>query len=102
MRCFNAMLNNLFSDCGCENVQIVLSASDLKTVFRNVLSEFLAEQQEKKEDQLVPRSAANDRLHVDDSTLWRWDKSGYLKAIRIGRAVYYKESDIKRLEEGRV
>lgn len=94
------MIKSLLSECGCENVQIVISAPELETVLRNVLSDLLAQQEETKQDALVPRNIVNERLHVDNSTLWRWDKSGYLKAVRIGRAVYYRESDVKRLEGG--
>ena len=50
----------------------------------------------------ITKAAARERLKVDDTTLWRWDKCGYLKAIHIGRSVYYREADIKRLEEGRL
>ena len=94
------MINTLLSECGCENIQIVLSAPELETVLRNVLSDFLARQEEQKEDPLVPRKVVNERLHVDNSTLWRWDHTGYLKAVRIGRSVFYRESDLKRLEGG--
>ena len=85
-----------------ERTLLVLSASDLETAIRNVLSEFLAKQEEQKEAALVRRNEVNKRLHVDNSTLWRWDHTGYLKAVRIGRSVYYKESDVKRLEGGNV
>ena len=95
------MINSFLSDFGCENVQIVLSAPDLEKAIRNVLSDFLAQQEGQKEDPLVPRNVVNKRLHVDNSTLWRWDRTGYLKAVRIGRSVYYKESDVRRLEGGR-
>ena len=85
-----------------ERTLLVLTAPDLETAIRNVLSDFLAKQEEQKEEALVRRNEVNKRLHVDNSTLWRWDRDGYLKAIRIGRSVFYRESDVKRLEEGRV
>ena len=30
----------------------------------------------------------------DPSTLWRWEKVGYLKPVRIGVKVFYRRSDI--------
>ena len=30
----------------------------------------------------------------DPSTLWRWEKAGYLKPVRIGVKVFYRRSDI--------
>ena len=50
---------------------------------------------------LVSRKAAAIRLGVDVSTLWRWDKSGYLPVtVRRGKFVYYSEEAIRRLESG--
>ena len=39
-------------------------------------------------------------LDVDKSTLWRWNKQGYLKTIEIGGKRRYKMSDIQRILEG--
>ena len=50
---------------------------------------------------LVSREEAAKRLNVDISTLWRWDRVGYLPvASRIGKHVYYTEESIRRLEVG--
>ena len=52
---------------------------------------------------LVSRKAAAIRLGVDVSTLWRWDKSGYLPVtVRRGKFVYYSEEAIRRLESGEI
>ncbi|RHL78277.1 DNA-binding protein [Parabacteroides distasonis] len=42
----------------------------------------------------------SDKLGVDVSTLWRWDKSGYLKKIKVGNAIRYRLSDVNKLMEG--
>ena len=84
------------------NIQIVVNQDDLKEAFLSVVSELLAKKEEESRDSRITKAAARERLKVDDTTLWRWDKCGYLKAIHIGRSVYYKESDIKRIEEGRI
>ena len=39
-------------------------------------------------------------LDVDKSTLWRWNKQGYLTTIEIGGKRRYKMSDVKKLLEG--
>ena len=51
---------------------------------------------------LLSREKTSERLNVDLSTLWRWEKAGYLLPVRIGRAVYYKISDIESRERGEV
>lgn len=83
-------------------IQIVVSRDDLEEAIRTVVGEILAEKEEASRDARITKAAARERLKVDDTTLWRWDKCGYLKAIHIGRSVYYREADIKRLEEGRL
>ena len=40
-------------------------------------------------------------LRVDASTLWRWNRSGYLKTIEFGGGRRYKMSDVKRLLNGK-
>lgn len=47
------------------------------------------------EDTLIAREEARVRLGgVDPSTLWRWEKRGYLCPVRIGANVFYRRSDI--------
>ena len=36
-------------------------------------------------------------LGVTAPTLWKWDKNGVLKAVRIGGLIRYKKSDIDRI-----
>lgn len=36
-------------------------------------------------------------LNVSHTTLWKWQKSGYLTPVKIGKRVYYKRGDIERL-----
>ena len=37
------------------------------------------------------------KLHVDPSTLWSWDKRGYLRKIEVGGKRLYRESDIEAI-----
>lgn len=60
-----------------------------------------ARERKKGETTLISRDAAARRLGVDVSTLWRWNKSGYLKvSTRIGRSCWYTEAAIRRVERG--
>ena len=42
------------------------------------------------------------RLGVSRSTLWRWDKEGYLKKIKRGKKITYRQSDIERIINGEI
>lgn len=52
-------------------------------------------------DDLVPRGIVLKKLGVDPSTLWRWEKAGYLGAVRIGTKVFYRASSVNRVIEGK-
>lgn len=89
-----------FGNVESQRPVIVISADDLETAFRTILLEVLKEKEETEREANISRKAVRERLGVDNSTLWRWDKVGYLKAYHRGRKVFYHESDVKQLEEG--
>ena len=55
-----------------------------------------------KDDEYLSRKEAASMLKVDFSTLWRWNNSGLLPAIKVGpRKVMYRYSDILTVLEGK-
>lgn len=49
-------------------------------------------------DALVQKEEARRILGTPDpSTLWRWEKAGYLTPVRIGVKVFYRRSEIDRI-----
>ena len=42
----------------------------------------------------------SEMLNVDSTTLWRWNKKGYLKTIEFGGGRRYKMSEVKALMNG--
>ena len=83
-----------------ENVQLVINALDLKEAFLQWNAEMKHREPVRQEEDYLSAKEAADKLGVDLSTLWRWDKSGYLKKIKIGKCVKYRLSDIRKLMEG--
>ena len=47
------------------------------------------------------REEAMRLLSVGETTLWRWQKSGYLVPISVGGKKRYRTSDVKRILEGK-
>ena len=84
-----------------EHTLLLLNASDLETAVRNVVSELLVEKQEANADVKVSRTATAKRLHKTPMTLTRWEKAGKIHPIKVGRSIYYMESEVKLIEEGR-
>ena len=81
------------------NVQIVVSALELKEAFLNWDAERRDAVQPVQEETYLTMQEAADRLGVVPSTLWRWDKVGYLRKIKVGNSVRYRQSDIIKLME---
>ena len=94
-------MNNIF-DTEDERVVLFIPKTELMDAFRSVVDELLSKKEEQKKDVLLSRKAVSERLKVDYTTLWRWDKEKFLEATRIGKACFYKEQDVIAIEEGRI
>ena len=65
---------------------------------RDEVEEELDRQREEYGDALIARKDARRMLgSPDPSTLWRWEKRGYLRVVKIGDRVFYRASDLDRL-----
>ena len=82
------------------NVQLVINALDLKEAFLQWNEETRQPDAERKAESYLSAQETADKLGVDVSTLWRWDKSGYLKKIKVGNKIRYRESDVHKVMEG--
>ena len=82
------------------SVQLVIDAIDLKEAFLQWNEEMRQPNTETKAESYLSAQETADKLGVDVSTLWRWDKSGYLKKIKVGNKIRYRESDVLKLMEG--
>ena len=80
---------------------MIVSLHDLEVAVQNVVDKLLEQRENKPETYLTAEETAK-RLGVDRSTLWRWNKEGYLRSIKIGSKVRYKLSDVERLQKGEV
>lgn len=49
---------------------------------------------------LMTREMVLEQLNVCPTTLWRWEKRGYLVPVEVGGQRRYKSTDIKRIMEG--
>ena len=77
-------------------VSVMVNLDDLQKWGEELVDSALRKYVKKEESYLTPTEAQK-LLKVARSTLYRWDKEGYLKAVRIGRKPRYKMSDVERL-----
>lgn len=80
------------------NVSITIGTSDLlqfaNHLIRSTKEELESSVLAKKQETYVKPKDASKILQVDLSTLWRWNKMGYLMPIEVGGKRLYKQSDI--------
>lgn len=76
---------------------LFVSAADLREAIRNMANDIAQEFLPKKKEEYLTTKQAARKLGVDPSTLYRWDKDSYLKAIRLGNKKRYKLSDIEAI-----
>ena len=81
------------------NVQLVINALDLREAFIQWSEEMKHTEPVRQEEVYLTAKETAGKLGVDLSTLWRWDKSGYLKKIKVGNTVRYRQSDVLNLME---
>ena len=78
----------------------MVSAADLEEALRSILEEVVSTSNGEKDETLLTVRQAASLLGVDRSTLWRWEKEGYLKPVRIGRKVRYPMYAIEAIKKG--
>lgn len=88
------------------NIQVVVSANDLRAFGLNLLSEYAAQEARKKEmeeskEVYLTMNQVCELLQVNRSTLYRWQRSGYLSPISMGGRKRYPKASITKIMEER-
>ncbi len=85
--------------CG-SNVTISVSGADLKEFGMALIAEAKTLAQPQQPERYLSTDQVCQMLNVSVGTLWRWNKSGYLSSVKVGRRPMYRQSDIDRLRSG--
>lgn len=87
----------------CPGLIIQASAADLVKMGNEITNRILVDIQDKPTNtpELLTCKQVAEKLSVDPSTLWRWDKKGYLKSIIVGGLRRYRTKDINEILEGK-
>lgn len=81
------------------NVSVTVSVVDLKEFALYLLDEGKELGKAKKEpERWLTLKEAAELLGVSGNTLWRWNNTGYLCHVKVGRKPLYKLSDINKLK----
>jgi hypothetical protein len=96
-------LTNLLIEGG-QNITLSIGLNDLREWHKEVIADAKKELEdavvsEKMETYPTPAQVA-EILGVDNVTLWRWKKKGYLVPANVGGKIRYKMSEVKALLNG--
>lgn len=87
-----------------KNVTLAIDANDLREWHKEVIAETKKELEQAviadKAETYISAKQVAVMLSVDLSTLWRWEKRGYLTPAKIGGKRRYKYSEVKSILEG--
>lgn len=85
----------------CPGLMVTVKCSDLIEAIRSVVEETKLHLEQVNSEQTTETYLTEDEvkqmLDVSHSTLWRWQKQGYLSPVKIGRKNRYRKSEIEAL-----
>ena len=81
--------------------QAVISIQMTPEQFERIekMLDLIAERTKPKEEKFLTIKQVAELLGVTEPTLWRWNKEGILKRVKVGNKVRYKESDVNKVLE---
>lgn len=86
------------------NVTLAISANDLREWHKEVIGDTKRELEQAviadKAETYISAKQVSEMLNIDLSTLWRWEKRGYLVPAKIGGKRRYKYTEVKSILEG--
>lgn len=82
-----------------QSVNINLSVEDLQSLIQQTVEETISALRESGNKDIVWLSADQvcQRLGITRTTLWRWNREGYLSGTKFGNRIRYAESDVSRV-----
>ncbi len=92
---------------GGANLKLEVSGADL-LLFSNELinrakSELSQAEAKARNEKYLTKDEVKAMFNVCDTTLWHWNKRGYLKTVKVGSKVRYRQSDVRKIlgEDGK-
>ena len=83
------------------NVKLEVSGEDLlafsNDLINRAVAELAAQTAQSKEEKFYSKSEVLELCDVCDTTLWHWNKRGYLKRVKVGSKVRYRKSDVDKV-----
>lgn len=86
------------------NISLTITLDDLRTfsneLIQSTKKELEAEVIAQQNESYLTRLETADFLKVNQASLWRWAKRGYLLPVEVGGKRMYRKSDLQRILNG--
>lgn len=83
------------------NVSVTLKLEDLREIFKEMASSVKPKSTDQPSEEFLNRKEVLNILKIDSSTLWSWEKTGYIKSYPFGGRKRYKLVDVEAIRTGR-
>lgn len=83
------------------NVSITLKLDDLREIFKEINGSLKPNSKEQQSEEFLSRKEVLSILKIDSSTLWSWEKTGYIKSYPFGVRKRYRFADVEAIRTGR-
>jgi hypothetical protein len=83
------------------NVSVTVTLDDLRTIFHEAAKGARSAVQEQPAEEFLTRKDVLALLKIDSSTLWCWEKTGYIKSYPFGGRKRYKREDVEAIRTGK-
>ena len=83
------------------NVSVTVNLEDLREIFKEVAGGLKPVKQEPPPEEFLSRKEVLALLKIDSSTLWSWEKTGYIRSFPFGGRKRYKLADVEAIRTGR-
>lgn len=86
-------------ELGAPNIKFEISGEDLMVFVTELMKRGADQAMEevKREEQFLTKKEVMDLFGVCDTTLWHWQRGGYLVPRKMGRKILYSKSEVYRL-----
>ena len=83
------------------NVSVTLKLEDLQAIFKVMSDGHNSTTKDSHSEDFLSRKEVLSILKIDSSTLWSWEKTGYIKSFPFGGRKRYRHTDVEAIRTGR-
>lgn len=79
------------------NVQIEDLVEYSEHIINQAIERLLPSMVKESQENLLSKAEVLEKFAICPATLWNWQKKKYLEAVKIGRKIYYRQTDVEGL-----